>query len=270
MAAGTATDAAPAEASSTSRQTSRSRSRRTDEETPLLKGAVPPEEELDQEEVILPAEMSNKKLFLTLGSIYIGVFLAALDSVVIATLSAPISNSFHSLSLLSWLASSYFIANAACQPITGRLTDIFSRRAGLVVSNALFAVGNLMCGMAKSHWTMIAGRVVAGMGGGGLMAISTFVASDLVPLRKRGIVQGIGNLSYGVGAGLGGVFGGYVNDAWGWRYAFLAQVPASIASGLVVSWLVDVPPKRSEKSKLSRVDFTGSFSLVATLLLLLL
>src|SRR5690242_18785031 len=84
MAAGTATDAAPAEASSTSRQTSRSRSRRTDEETPLLKGAVPPEEELDQEEVILPAEMSNKKLFLTLGSIYIGVFLAALDSVVIA------------------------------------------------------------------------------------------------------------------------------------------------------------------------------------------
>jgi MFS family permease len=117
---------------------------------------------------------------------------------------------------------------------------------------------------------MIAGRVVAGMGGGGLMAISTFVASDLVPLRKRGIVQGIGNLSYGVGAGLGGVFGGYVNDAWGWRYAFLAQVPASIASGLVVSWLVDVPPKRSEKSKLSRVDFTGSFSLVATLLLLLL
>ena len=102
------------------------------------------------------------------------------------------------------------------------------------------------------------------------MAISTFVASDLVPLRKRGLVQGIGNVCYGSGAGLGGIFGGAVNDVWGWRVAFLVQVPLIIISGILVWFFVDVPPKVSNKPKLSRVDFLGAFTLAVTLVLLLL
>ena len=251
-------------------------SRSADEETPLLRDEQPkPHEDADgdaspAEETVIPEELSPSRLYITLASIYVGVFLGALDSTIIATLSAPISTSFNSLSLLSWLASSYLIANAACQPISGRLTDIFSRRTGLVFSNIFFAAGNLMCGLATSEWTMIAGRVVAGIGGGGLMAISTFVASDLVPLRKRGLIQGVGNVCFGSGAGLGGLFGGWVNDTWGWRVAFLSQVPFVVISGILVWWFVNIPPKKSEKSKLSRVDFLGAFTLVVFLLLLLL
>ncbi|TGO14898.1 hypothetical protein BTUL_0047g00600 [Botrytis tulipae] len=258
-----------------------SSSNHLDEETPLLAETTtlpsqsPPSESAIQdpftsEATIIPNEQSTKRLVVTLGAIWVGVFLGALDSTIIATLSASISTSFNSLSLLSWLASAYLIANAACQPLSGRLTDIFSRRTGLIVSNVLFAAGNLICGLAKNEWVMIFGRVVAGCGGGGLMAISTFVGSDLVPLRKRGVVQGIGNICYGTGAGLGGVFGGWVNDTWGWRMAFLAQVPFIIVSGILVACLVDIPPKKSEKSKISRVDFMGSFALVLTLVLLLL
>lgn len=117
---------------------------------------------------------------------------------------------------------------------------------------------------------MIFGRVIAGIGGGGLMAISTFVASDLVPLRKRGIVQGVGNLCHGTGAGLGGVFGGWINDVWGWRVAFLVQVPLVILSAILVWFVVDIPPKESSKSKISRVDFTGAAMILVTLILLLL
>ncbi len=251
-----------------------------DEETPLLaeeslttaidSPAADSEDDGGREQTVLAEEASNKRLVLVLGTIWIGVFLGALDSTIIATLSAPISTSFNSLSLLSWLASAYLIANAACQPISGRLTDIFSRRSGLVVSNILFGAGNLMCGLAASEWTMIAGRVVAGMGGGGLMAIATFVGSDLVPLRKRGMIQGLGNILYGAGAGVGGVFGGWVNDTWGWRMAFLAQVPLILVSAVLVYLLVDIPPKLSKKSKLSRVDFPGAFTLVTSLILLLL
>ncbi|TGO20924.1 hypothetical protein BPAE_0255g00010 [Botrytis paeoniae] len=258
-----------------------SSSNHLDEETPLLTDTTtlpfqsPPSESAIQdlstsETTIIPTEQSTKHLVVTLGAIWVGVFLGALDSTIIATLSASISTSFNSLSLLSWLASAYLIANAACQPLSGRLTDIFSRRAGLIVSNVLFAAGNLICGLAENEWVMIFGRVVAGCGGGGLMAISTFVGSDLVPLRKRGVVQGIGNICYGTGAGLGGIFGGWVNDTWGWRMAFLAQVPFIIVSGILVACLVNIPPKKSEKSKLSRVDFMGSFALVLTLVLLLL
>ena len=121
----------------------------------------------------------------------------AKDSTIVATLSAPISSSFDSLSLLSWLATAYLIANAACQPLSGKLTDIFSRRYGLVFSNVFFAVGTLICGLAQSQGVIIAGRVIAGIGGGGLSCISTFVGSDLIPLRKRGVWQGTHQYSRG-------------------------------------------------------------------------
>lgn len=71
---------------------------------------------------------------------------------------------------------------------------------------------------------------------------------------------------------LGGVLGGFINDttSLGWRLAFLIQVPIVAASGILVWYLVDVPPKVSNKSLLARIDFAGSFLTVGFLILLLL
>ncbi|KAI9370050.1 major facilitator superfamily domain-containing protein [Aspergillus egyptiacus] len=231
------------------------------EQTPLLAGQARPVE---------TDEPSTKRLLVVLGSIWVGVFLAALDTTIVATLTGPISSSFSSLSLLSWLATAYLISNAACQPLAGRLTDIFSRKAGLIFSNVVFAVGNLICGLAQRQWTIILGRVVAGIGGGGLTAISTFVTSDLIPLRRRGVWQGIGNICFGVGSGLGGVFGGWINDTLGWRWAFLIQIPFIVVSTILVALTVKIPAKEADKGKLRRIDFLGAITLIIALVLLLL
>jgi MFS family permease len=127
-----------------------------------------------------------------------------------------------------------------------------------------------MCGLATEEWVIILGRLVAGAGGGCLNTISTFVGSDLVPLRKRGIWQGIGNIVYGTGMGLGGLFGGAIHDSIGWRWAFLIQVPFIIFAGILSFFTVKVPIKESDTSKIRRVDFLGSFALSVTLVLLLL
>lgn len=216
-----------------------------------------------------PKEPSTSQLVLMMSGIWLGVFLAAIDSTVIATLSAPISASFQSFSLLSWLATSYLIANAAFQPISGNITDILSRKTGLIFSNVFFALGNLICGLARTEGVMIFGRVVAGVGGGGLTAISTFVATDVVPLRQRGVWQGLGNIFYGSGAALGAVFGGYINDRWDWRVAFLAQIPCSIVSALLVYFTLHAPAREGKVSALKRIDFLGALLLVLTLVLLL-
>lgn len=251
-----------------------------DESTPLLrdqnKTVIPAEQSQvvsdDEERTVIVEEVTGVKLWLILCSSWMGVFLGAVDASIIATLSGPISSEFKSLSLLSWLAAAYFIANAACQPISGRLTDIFGRGPGLVFSNVFFAAGNLICGLAQNENTMIFGRVIAGIGGGGLMSISTFLGTDLVPLRKRGIIQGIGNIAYGAGSMCGGVFGGLVNDhsSMGWRLAFLIQVPPVLCSACLVAYLVRIPPKESNKSYLARIDFVGAFSIIVSLVLLLL
>ncbi|KAK0626723.1 major facilitator superfamily domain-containing protein [Immersiella caudata] len=246
------------------------------ENTPLLEGQqqqLPkPTDDATGEVTVLVEDISDARLLFTLSVTWVGVFLGAIDATIIATLLVPISNEFGSLSSLSWLATAYLIATATCQPLSGRLTDIFGRGPGLVFSNVMFAVGNLICGLAKDEYTIIFGRVIAGVGGGGLMSISTFLGSDLVPLRKRGLFQGIGNVVYGSGAMLGGVLGGLLNDAsaWGWRLAFLIQVPIVLASAILVHVLVKVPPKVSNKSLISRIDWTGSFLTVTCLVTLLL
>ncbi|KAI4226948.1 MAG: hypothetical protein L6R36_002762 [Xanthoria steineri] len=229
-----------------------------------------PQHHPQDDDTPIAEEPTTGKLLVVMGSIWFGCFFAALDSTIIATLSAPISASFHSLSLLSWLASAYLIANAALQPLSGRLTDILGRRAGLLFSNVFFAAGNLICGLAQDEWTIILGRVVAGMGGGGLTAISTIVGSDLVPLRKRGLWQGFANICYGIGAALGGVFGGWINDIWGWRIAFLIQVPLTVISGILIFFTVHIPVKPSDQSAWKRIDFLGALTLISTLVLLLL
>ncbi|RDA86386.1 hypothetical protein CP532_1077 [Ophiocordyceps camponoti-leonardi (nom. inval.)] len=224
----------------------------------------------EEERTVIVKEVSFVKLALIMTTAWSGVFLSALDSTIIATLSAPISSEFRSLSLFSWLATGYFISTAACQPLSGRLTDIFGRGPGLVFCNVVFAAGNLICGLATNQYVMIIGRVVAGIGGGGLLSIATFIASDLVPLRQRGLVGGIGNLWFGTGCMLGGVLGGLLNDYTnlGWRLAFLIQVPPSILSAIAVPLLVKVPPKQSDRSHLARIDFLGVFLTSSFLVLL--
>lgn len=254
----------------------------SNENTPLLQGRARGRDRMpaerpqmpgdDEEQTVVADEVTGFKLWIILCSGWVGVFLGAVDASIIATLSAPIASEFKSLSLMSWLATAYLIANAACQPISGRLTDIFGRGPGLVFSNLFFAAGNLICGLAQNENVMILGRVVAGIGGGGLMSITTFLATDLVPLRKRGVIQGIGNIAYGSGAMLGGVFGGFLNDYTdrGWRLAFLIQVPPVLLSACLVAYLVRIPPKVSQKSYLARIDFMGAFLIIVFLVLLLL
>ena len=179
---------------------------------------------------------------------------------------------FGSLTIISWLGSAYLIALAAVQPLSGKLTDIFGRRSGLLLCSILFAVENLMCAVAQSKSVIISGRVVAGIGAGGLNSICTFLATDLIPLRKRGMWQGIGMVVFGAGIGLGGVVGGAINDIWGWRYAFLLLTPLTAISAVGVWFFVPDCIQDEGSSSLDRVrriDFPGACLLVLTLALLL-
>ena len=258
----------------------------TDERTPLLSdsshaadGQTPEtleaqaqqeQREYDAGATVFAEEPSTKKLVVIMSSLWLSTFFAALDSTIVATLSGPITASLNSGTLFAWTASGYLIANAAFQPLSGKLTDIYGRRAGLVFAIIFFSVGTLICGLAPTGVVLIAGRIVAGAGGGCLNTVSTFVASDLVPLRKRGVWQGIGNIVYGSGMGLGGVFGGFINDHYGWRYAFYIQVPFIIVGGIVGVIFIRIPVKETGTSKLKRVDFLGALTLVTSLVLLML
>lgn len=70
--------------------------------------------------------------------------------------------------------------------------------------------------------------------------------------------------------GLGGVFGGWINDTLGWRWAFLIQIPFLVVSTFLVMWKVRIPVKKTDEARIKRVDFLGAITLVLTLVTLLL
>ncbi|THW99958.1 putative major facilitator superfamily transporter [Aureobasidium pullulans] len=252
-----------------------------DEQQPLLGGdgaqqdhgtidrdAVGGQEE-DGEDVV--EEPMTTKVLVIMLCLWVGSFWAAMDSTIVATLASPISRNFHSSTLLSWIATGYLIANAAFQPLSGKMSDIYGRKAGIIFASSFFAIGTLICGLAQNAPMMIFGRVVAGTGGGCLNTISTFIASDLIPLRKRGLWQGFANLIYGTGMGLGGIFGGLMNDNLSWRWAFYIQVPFIVIAGLLGWFFIDIPVKEGNaKERIKRVDFLGAITLCTALVLLLL
>ena len=114
----------------------------------------------------------------------------------------PISSSFQSSNQVSWLGTSYLLALATTTPLYGKLSDIIGRRYASLIAIFLFTAGTFLCGVSKSMPMLIAARGLAGCGGGGIMTISSIVASDIIPLKKRGLIQGIVNIFYGLG-GLG-------------------------------------------------------------------
>ncbi|KAI4225399.1 MAG: hypothetical protein L6R36_003941 [Xanthoria steineri] len=251
-----------------------------DEHSPLLPKSPPNDYDKrppsEQDAANISGKPTTSTILWIMTSVWLGTFTSGLDGTVMATLAAPIATSFNSLSLLAWLATAFLIGQAATQPLSGKLTDIFSRQWGLVVSNCFFALGNLVCGFSNDKWTMIFGRVLAGVGGGCLNSISTIIVSDLIPLRQRALWQGMSNVFWGLGNGLGGLFGGYLNDTWNWRAAFLAQVPLTAACLFIFCFqfqnIAAVAPRKLDpsRSSISRVDFLGSILLVSTLVLFLL
>lgn len=199
---------------------------------------------------------------LTCMALWSATFLSAFDSTVIATLLADIGSSFGAFHLASWLGTAYLLSLCCFTPIYGRLSDTLGRKNTQLIAVAVFTLGTALCAVAKDMYQLIGFRVLAGFGGGGLTSVGSILLSDLVDLRHRGLVQGMANILYGLGAALGGPVGGWMADRWGWRFAFTAQVPLLIGSFVLITLFVPGNVGQREEGPwltlLAQIDYLGT------------
>jgi MFS family permease len=87
------------------------------------------------------------------------VFLSAIDQTIIVASYGKIGSDLKALNLTSWVATSYFLTLTSFQPLYGRLSDIFGRKACLLFAYAVFGIGCLSCGIAQNIHQLIAARV---------------------------------------------------------------------------------------------------------------
>ncbi len=89
----------------------------------------------------------------------VGILLAFLDQSIVAAINGEIGSDLHALRNVSWIATAYFLAMTASQPLYGKLSDVFGRKPCLIFAYTMFGVGSLGCGLTTSMGGLIAARV---------------------------------------------------------------------------------------------------------------
>ncbi|KAF4965029.1 hypothetical protein FSARC_7123 [Fusarium sarcochroum] len=219
----------------------------------------------------LASAVTTKKLHLLIAAVGVGVYLVAIDQLLTVATYAKIGNELNALNNTSWIATAYFLTLTSCQPLYGKLSDIFGRKPCLLFAYTVFAFGCLGCGLAQSMVQLCAARAVAGVGGGGMNAVVSILLSDLVPLRERGVWQGKINILFFAGTATGAPLGGVLADSIGWRWSFLGQVPLCFVAFIAVYFVLDLPPVEHDHwlAKMRKIDFLGAFTLVSAVVALL-
>lgn len=160
----------------------------------------------------------KKQLPIIFPAVAIGVFLSAADQTIIVSSYGQIGSDLNALNLTSWIATAYFLTLTSFQPLYGKLSDIFGRKACLLFGYTIFGLGCLGCGLARDIKELIAARAFAGIGGGGMTTVVSILLSDVCTLRERGQFQGYVNIIFAAGASAGAPLGGILSDSIGWRW----------------------------------------------------
>ncbi|KAI0656482.1 MFS multidrug transporter [Cubamyces menziesii] len=190
--------------------------------------------------------------------------LSALDVTAVSTTLPTITHDLGGDNDFVWVGAAYGLASTAMLPFCGRLADVFGRRPIMMISVAFFFVGSALSGSAQNMNMLIAARTIQGVGGGGIINMSSIIVSDLVPLVERGAYQGMVVLAWAFAAAIGPVVGGSLAQKASWRWLFYINLPlAGIAFILVAIFLRVRTPEGTLRQKLGRVDWVGNGIVVA-------
>ncbi|WP_394554686.1 MDR family MFS transporter [Agromyces sp. MMS24-JH15] len=201
------------------------------------------------------AERTPREVFVALSGLIVTMFLAVLSGTVVST-SMPriVSDLGGDQSAYTWVITSSLLATAVTTPIWGKLADLVNRKVLLQLAIGFFVVGTAISGFAQDAGTLIAVRVIQGIGTGGLMSLVMIVVALIISPRERGKYMGIVGGIMAVATIGGPLLGGVVTDAWGWRANFFLPLPLAVVALLLIQFTLHLPktPKRPVK-----IDYLG-------------
>ena len=201
---------------------------------------------------------SNRPIKILLG-LAVGIFLAALDQTVMATASPTIAASFNHLSNQAWLLTAYLVPSLITTPIYGRLSDGFGRRPLFLTALFLFLTGSLIGVFSPDLATLLFGRIVQGLGAGGLFSLAFAVIADILPPRERSKYVLLFVAIFGSASLLGPMIGGIIATQakifgiTGWRWIFIINLPITLIAALLALRYLHV----KQQLKKERFDWLG-------------
>jgi MFS family permease len=168
--------------------------------------------------------------------------------------------------MFSWIATAFLLASTIFQPLYGQLADIWGRKYPMILSVFVFAAGSAICGWANSGAVLICGRIVQGLGTGGIDLFAELVLSDLVPLRQRGTYMSIKHGVFAAGTTMGPLLGGVFAEH-GWRWCFWINLPVCGLSIILMFFWINVGC--GTRKGFCKIDGWGTALLTSAVVLIL-
>ena len=213
-----------------------------------------------------PQELHGRKLALVFTGLMLVMFMAALDSTIVATALPTIAGDLGGLNHISWVTTAYLLAQTVVTPIYGKLGDQYGRRIVLQVGLVIFLIGSALCGLSHSFPELIAFRAFQGLGGGGLMVSAQAAVGDVVAPRQRGRYQGLFGAVFGVATVIGPLIGGTLTTNLSWRWIFYINLPIGVLALVVLALTFPSVATRTQH----RIDYLGAGLLALALAALVL
>lgn len=192
--------------------------------------------------------------------LFIGVFMSALDTAIIAPAIPALREAFGiDNRQVGLVMIAFILASLSSTAPLASLGDRYGRRPVYLASISLFALGSLVIALAPTFGAVVAGRVIQGLGGGGIIPTASAVIADALPAKDRGRALGLIGATYGMAFVLGPPLAGVIMVTLDWHWIFLANLPIA---AYVLFLGARVLPAHSRSSTPPALDWPGIVVLV--------
>lgn len=186
-------------------------------------------------------------------TVTLATFMELLDT-SIANVSLPhiaggLGRSFDEV---TWILTTYLVANAVVLPMSAWLSRVFGRKNYYMACVALFTLTSFFCGVAPTLGVMLISRVLQGVGGGGLAPVEQAILVDTFPPAKRASAFALYTVAIVTAPAIGPVLGGWITDNYNWRWVFLINIPIGLLSLYLTNRFVSDPPAFKEERERAR------------------
>jgi DHA2 family multidrug resistance protein len=197
----------------------------------------------------------SRKWFIAIA-VAVGALLEIIDTSIVNVALTDMQNTLGAtLSQITWVVSSYVVANVIILPLSAWLGDRFGKKRYFVFSLIGFTCASVLCGLATSLPMLIVARVLQGLAGGGLLAKAQSILFETFPREEQPAAQGFFGAIVIAGPAIGPTLGGWIVTNIDWRWIFFINVPVGIAA--IIMCMTFLPNDVAAERVTGKVDWAG-------------
>lgn len=211
-------------------------------------------------------ELSYKRKVTVMAAVMMAMFFAAINQTIVSTAMPRIIAILGGMDHYSWVITIYMLTSTIATVLVGKLSDMYGRKPFLLAGVIIFMIGAFLCGLSNDIFQLITYRGIQGVGAGIIMSSAFTAVGDLFSPRERGKWTGLMMAVFGFSSVLGPTLGGWLVDHMDWHWLFWIFLPIGIVALVMIIALF---PKTERKTD-EKIDYLGSLFLSLMIIALLL